>query len=68
MEDELWSEAGELMLAVSREAMEDTWDGDSGPSSFQRMCKTALSAGNSAMSIKLQSALPKSGSSYCTEN
>lgn len=62
MEDELWEEAGELKLAVSREEMEDARDGVCGSESSQMMCKTALSEGNSAMSTKLQSALPKSGS------
>ena len=67
----LWEEDGQLMLAESREEMEDDVcerGGDGVLSLFQRTCKTAFSAGNSAMSIKLQRASPKSGSSYCTEN
>lgn len=52
IEDGLWEEAGELMLAVSRDEMEDVGEGVCDPSSFQRMCKTALFAGNSAMPIK----------------
>lgn len=54
IEDELWEEAGELMLAVSKEEMEDSWDSVCDSSLFQRMCNMALSADNSAMSIRLQ--------------
>lgn len=72
MHDVRWEEAGELILAVSR-AETDAWLvwlvmlGVRGSSPlFQTMCKTAFSAGM-AMSVKLQSAFSKSGSSYCTE-
>jgi len=62
IKDELWEEAGELILAVSREEIEVAWDGVC-DELFQRMCKTYLSVDNLILSIKLQSALPKCGSS-----
>ncbi len=74
-EDKLWIESGDPMMAVSREEMEDDrvgvgggGDGDGMSSLLHRICKTAFSEGNSAMSIRLQTAWPKSESSYCIQN